>query len=100
MYAIFEHKDKQYKVSVGDTLKLPRQNALKKGDTLKFENILFLKNDDGDIHIGSPNLKGCTVEAKVLEQIRDKKIIVFKKKKTSQLQKKKWASPRLNFSKN
>ena len=81
MYAIFEHNDKQYKVSVGDTLKLPRQNALKKGDTLKFENILFLKNDDGDIQIGSPNLKECTVEAKVLEQIRDKKIIVFKKKR-------------------
>ena len=81
MYAIFEHKDKQYKVSVGDTLKLPRQSALKKGDTLKFENILFLKNDDGDIQIGSPNLKDCIVEAKVLEQIRDKKIIVFKKKR-------------------
>mgnify|MGYP001338584642 CR=1 FL=1 len=81
MYAIFEHKDKQYKVSVGDTLKLPRQNALKKGDTLKFENILFLKNENGDIQIGSPNLKGCAVEAKVLEQIRDKKIIVFKKKR-------------------
>ena len=45
MYAIFEHKDKQYKVSVGDTLRLPRQNSLKKGDTLKFENILFLKYD-------------------------------------------------------
>ena len=42
---------------------------------------MFLKNDDGDIQIGSPNLKGCTVEAKVLEQIRDKKIIVFKKKR-------------------
>ena len=81
MYAIFEHKDKQYKVSVGDTLKLPRHSALKKGDTLKFENILFLKNDNGDIQIGSPNLKGCSVEAKVLEQIRDKKIIVFKKKR-------------------
>ena len=81
MYAIFEHKDKQYKVSVGDTLRLPRQNSLKKGDTLKFENILFLKNDNGDIQIGSPNLQGCTVEAKVIEQIRDKKIIVFKKKR-------------------
>lgn len=81
MYAIFEHKDKQYKVSVGDTLKLPRDSALKKGDTLKFENILFLKNDNGDTQIGSPNLKGCSVEAKVLEQIRDKKIIVFKKKR-------------------
>ena len=81
MYAIFEHKDKQYKVSVGDTLKLPRQNASKKGDILKFEKILFLKNENGDIQIGSPNLKGCSVEAKVLEQIRDKKIIVFKKKR-------------------
>ena len=31
MYAVFEHKDKQYKVKKGDFVKLPKQNGLKKG---------------------------------------------------------------------
>ena len=81
MYAIFEHKDKQYKVTNGDIVKIPKQANLKKGDKMKFENILFLKNENGDNQIGSPLVKDCIVEAEVIEQIRDKKIIVFKKKR-------------------
>ena len=81
MYAIFEHKKKQYKVSKGDVVKLPKQNNLKKGDSIKFDNILFVKNENGDLQIGSPLVKGCVVEAEIIEQIRDKKIIVFKKKR-------------------
>ena len=78
MYVIFEHKDKQYKVSKGDVIKLPKQSDLKKGDSIKFENILFIKNEDGGLQVGSPLVNGCIVEAEVIEQIRDKKIIVFK----------------------
>lgn len=81
MYAIFEHKDKQYKVSKGDVIKLPKQSDLKKGDSIKFENILFVKNEDGGLQVGSPLVNGYIVEAEVIEQIRDKKIIVFKKKR-------------------
>ena len=81
MYAIFEHQDKQYKVTKGDVLKLPKNSDVKKGDLMKFEKILFVKNDSGDIQIGSPLIKDFVVEAKVIEQIRDKKIIVFKKKR-------------------
>ena len=80
MYAIFEHKDKQYKVSKGDIIKLPKQSDLKKGDSIKFENILFVKKEDGGLQVGSPLVNGYIVEAEVIEQIRDKKIIVFKKK--------------------
>ena len=81
MYAIFEHKDKQYKVSKGDVIKLPKQSDLKKGDSIKFENILFVKNEDGGLQVGSPLVNGYIVEGEVIEQIRDKKIIVFKKKR-------------------
>ena len=81
MYAIFEHKDKQYKVSKGDIIKLPKQSDLKKGDSIKFENILFVKKEDGGLQVGSPLVNGYIVEAEVIEQIRDKKIIVFKKKR-------------------
>ena len=81
MYVIFEHKDKQYKVMKGDVLKLPRNEELKKGDSIKFENILLFSNDSGVVQIGSPLVKDCVVEAEVIEQIRDKKILVFKKKR-------------------
>ena len=50
---------KQYKVSKGDVVKLPKQNNLKKGDSIKFDNILFVKNENGDLQIGSPLVKGC-----------------------------------------
>ena len=82
MFAIFEHKKKQYKVSKGDVVKLPKQNNLKKGDKIKFDNIIFVKNNDNQVQIGSPIIKGCVVANEIIEQIRDKKIIVFKKKKS------------------
>ena len=81
MYAVFEHNDKQYKVSKGDYIKLPRQVGLKKDDSIKFDKILFIKSENGDLQVGSPLVTGSSVEATVVEQIRDKKIIVFKKKR-------------------
>ena len=81
MYAVFEHNDKQYKVSKGDYIKLPRQVGLKKEDSIKFDKILFIKSENGDLQVGSPLVTGSSVEARVIDQIRDKKIIVFKKKR-------------------
>ena len=81
MYAVFEHNDKQYKVSKGDYIKLPRQVGLKKEDSIKFDKILFIKSENGDLQVGSPLVTGSSVEDTVIEQIRDKKIIVFKKKR-------------------
>ena len=81
MYAVFEHNDKQYKVSKGDYIKLPKQEGLKKEDSIKFDKILFIKSENGDLQVGSPLVTGSSVEATVIEQIRDKKIIVFKKKR-------------------
>ena len=81
MYAVFEHNAKQYKVSKGDLIKLPRQKGLKKEDSIKFDKILFIKSENGDLQVGSPLVTGSSVEATVIEQIRDKKILVFKKKR-------------------
>jgi len=78
---IFENRGKQYKAEVGDVLKLPRLNSLKKNDAIKIDKIIFYKNENGESIIGSPVVKDVLVEAKVLEQIRDKKIVVFKKKR-------------------
>ena len=81
MYAIFNHKGKQYKVSKNDFLKLPKLSDLKKNDTLTLENITLLKTENNDITIGTPIIKDAKIKAKVIDHIRDNKIIVFKKKR-------------------
>ena len=78
---IIEDRGKQYKVKIGDLLKLPKISDKKPKDTLKFSDIIFYKNEKGEALIGSPHVKGIVVEASVISQIKDKKIIVFKKKR-------------------
>ena len=81
MYAIFNHKGKQYKVSKDNLLKLPKLSDLKKKDTITLEDITLLKTDNGDITIATPIIEDVKIKAKVIDQIRDNKIIVFKKKR-------------------
>ena len=78
---IIEDRGKQYKLKVGDVLKLPRISDKKPKDKLQFAEIIYYKNEKGEILIGSPYVKDIVVEATVLSQIKDKKIIVFKKKR-------------------
>ena len=79
MYAIFQYLGKQYRAVVGDFLKLPKTDV-KKGEKISFE-ILFLKNNNDELLVGSPLVDGVYVHAEVVEQIKEKKIIVFKKKR-------------------
>ena len=81
MYAIFNHKGKQYKVSKNDFLKLPKLSDLKKNDTLTLEDITLIKTENNDITIGTPIIMDAKIKAKVIDHIRDSKIIVFKKKR-------------------
>ena len=52
----------------------------KKGDKLTFDNITLIQDSKGTT-IGNPNIVGAKVNASILEQKKDKKIIVFKKKR-------------------
>ena len=78
---IIEDRGKQYKLKVGDVLKLQKISDKKPKDKLQFTEIVYQKNEKGEILIGSPYVKDIVVEATVLSQIKDKKIIVFKKKR-------------------
>ena len=78
MFAVFETKGFQYCGSPGDKLKIPRLDT-KVGEKVSFEKVLLVKN--GDIKIGKPYIEGASIEAKVLEHARYKKILVFKFKK-------------------
>ena len=79
MIAIFKTGGKQYSVKSGQVLKIEKIEG-KKGDLLSFNNILAISNGTENI-IGTPLVKGASIEAKILDQIRDKKIIVFKKRR-------------------
>ena len=79
MIAVFKTGGKQYSVKSGQILKVEKIEG-KKGDILSFNNILAII-DGSENTIGTPLVKGVSIEAKILDQIRDKKIIVFKKKR-------------------
>jgi len=79
MLAIFKTGGKQYAVKAGQILKVEKLEG-KKGDKISFKDILAVTENTQNT-IGSPLVDGAIVEAKILDQIRDKKIIVFKKRK-------------------
>ena len=79
MLAIFKTGGKQYSVKAGQILKVEKLEG-NEGDNVSFNDILAV-SDNSDHTIGNPLVKGATIEAKILEQIRDKKIIVFKKRR-------------------
>jgi large subunit ribosomal protein L21 len=75
MYAVFKTGGKQYKVAQGDRLRVEKLTA-SVGDTVTFNEVLLVGGDA--IKIGAPLVAGAKVEAKVVAQDREKKIIVFK----------------------
>ncbi len=85
-FAIIETGGKQYKVSASTILEIEKLNA-KVGETIKFDNVLLL-SDNKNTEIGSPRVEGATVEAKLLENIKDRTILVFHKRRRKHSRKK------------
>ncbi len=76
-FAIIETGGKQYKVAVGETLKVEKLPKPAKGNTVTFDKVLLI--DDGkETKIGDPYLKGALVKADYLEEGRAKKVTVIK----------------------
>jgi large subunit ribosomal protein L21 len=86
MYAVIETGGKQYRVQEGDVLKVEKL-PIEVGNTIEFDRILTVVNN-GDVKIGRPVVEGAKVMAKVLEQDKSKKIIVFKYKAKSNYRRK------------
>ena len=79
MFAVIKSGGKQYKVALGTILKLEKVN-IEKSNNIVFKEVLMIKNDTS-YELGSPFLKNAEVKGKVLENKKDKKIIVFKKRR-------------------
>ncbi len=84
MYAIIANGSKQYKATVGDTIKFEKLNA-NVGDKVEFE-VLLVSGDDG-VKLGA-DVAGLKAVGEVVKQDKAKKIIVFKYKAKKNVRKK------------
>jgi large subunit ribosomal protein L21 len=80
MYAIVDIAGKQVRVQEKQILKVPLL-GVESGEKVEFDNVLFFNDGKKDGNFGQPFVKGVTVAATVIEHGKDKKIIVFKKKR-------------------
>ena len=78
-FAVIETGGKQYKVSANNILKVEKLN-IEKGKKVEFKKVLLV-NDDKTTEVGNPTISGAVVEGLLLENIRDRKILVFKKRR-------------------
>ena len=85
-FAIIETGGKQYKVSASKILEIEKLDA-KVGETVKFQNVLLL-NDDKITEVGSPSIDGAMVEAKLLDNVKDRTVLIFHKRRRKHSRKK------------
>lgn len=79
MYTIIQTGGKQYRVQPGDRLKVEKLPG-EPGTEIQLEQVLAVGSDQG-ITLGRPTVEGARVSATILRTARDRKIIVFKKKR-------------------
>ena len=80
MYAIIKTGGKQFTVKTGDIIEVEKL-AAEVGQEVVFSEVLAVGNDEGQLNVGKPCVEGAQVSAKVLDQFRAKKLIVFKMKR-------------------
>ena len=79
MFVVIKNGGKQYKVQTGDIVKLDYLGQ-DKGKTLSLKDVLACNVDNKD-YIGSPFLNNVEVKIEILENKKDKKVLVFKKRR-------------------
>ncbi len=79
MYVLIEIQGKQYKAEEGSLLRVDRI-AQEAGEKVEFDSVLLVR-DGETTKIGDPYVKGAKVSATVEDQVKDKKVVVFKMKR-------------------
>jgi len=85
-YAVINDRGSQYSVKPGQRVRIDKRDGAP-GDKVTFDKVLLISGGDtsgggeGGVRLGSPVVAGASVEATVMRQGRDKKIIVFKKRR-------------------
>ena len=78
-FAVIKTGGKQYKVSANDTIRIEKLDD-EAGKKFEFKEVL-LTTDNTTTEIGSPMIDGAYVEAELLKQTRNDKVIIFKKRR-------------------
>jgi large subunit ribosomal protein L21 len=78
-FAIFETGGKQYKASASKIIEIEKLDV-EIGKTIQFKNILLL-NDSKTTEVGNPNIDGAIVEAKLLDTVKDRTVLIFHKRR-------------------
>ena len=86
MYAIVNISGKQFKATEGARVRVPLQTG-DAGAKVTFDNVLLV-HDGSSTKIGAPTVKGATVTATVIDHGREKKILIYKKKRRKGYQRK------------
>ena len=78
-FAIFETGGKQYKASASKIIEIEKLDV-EIGKTIQFKNILLL-NDSKTTEVGNPSINGAIVEAKLLDNVKDRTVLIFHKRR-------------------
>ena len=78
-YAVIRTGGKQYRVTPGELLRVESLPG-DVGSEIAFSEVL-LTSMDGAVQVGAPLVSGVTVTAKIIQHGKEKKILVFKKKR-------------------
>lgn len=87
MKATIQTQGRQFTVEEGDILKVNQYPGLEADATVEIDQVLLVTGTDQP-KIGTPYIDGAKVEARILENKRDDKIVVFKKKRRKGYKKK------------
>lgn len=85
MYAIVDIAGQQFKVEENQKVIVNRLEATE-GQNVEFDKVL-LKDNNGQVEVGTPVIEGSKVTAKVLGHLKGEKVIIFKKKRRKGYQK-------------
>ncbi|MDJ0523432.1 MAG: 50S ribosomal protein L21 [Planctomycetota bacterium] len=85
MYAVINDRGKQYTVKAGERLRVDLMNA-EPGSEVVFDRVLLVGGDE--VRVGRPVVDGASVKGTVLGEHKDRKIIVFKKKRRKKYRRK------------
>jgi large subunit ribosomal protein L21 len=87
MFAVIKTGGKQYTVHENDILWVEKLDA-EPGASIVLDEVLMV-SDGKNVTVGKPTIAGATVKATVVEQMRDRKVIIFKKKRRHNYRRKK-----------
>ncbi len=79
MFAVIRTGGKQYKVAAGDEIRVERLEG-EPGAEVRLDEVLMIGEGE-TARVGTPTVEGASVAAEIVDQMRDKKVMIFKKRR-------------------